>query len=87
MDTTAAAAARRSVEEGTLRERAITLRLGWIAEEQGKGFRGDDLFSADEKREKSRRLMERLRREVATLRAMPADVSDDEVRRAMGVAA
>lgn len=86
MNTTAAMAARRSVEEG-LRERAITLRLGWISEEQGKRFRGDDLFSADEKRERSRRIVERLRREVATLQAMPATVSADEVRRAMGVRA
>lgn len=73
----------------TLRERAIQIREGFLDDElrrQARGFRTNEVASADEWREASERLSAKLRRELETLRAMPADVSDDDVRSAMGVA-
>ena len=49
-------------------------------------FRSNELATAEEQRSWSRGFAAKLRREIETLEAMPADVSDEEVRRAMGVA-
>lgn len=72
----------------TLRDRAIAIRETWLAEEvrkQDRGFRGDELASAREKAQGSREFADHLRAELRTLRAMPVDVSDAQVREAMGL--
>lgn len=73
----------------TLRDRAIEYRMQEVRERRSKlhrdAFRSNELWTADEARDYCRERLAIVEREVATLRAMPADVSDDEVRRAMGV--
>lgn len=69
----------------TLRDRAISMRETWLAEECGRVFRSNELASADEQRASSRALAANLRAELRTLRELPADVSDATVRATMGV--
>ena len=72
----------------TLRERAIDYRLSLLETELRRvgRARSNELASAEEQEEWTRESIAVLRREIATLRAMPVDVSDQAVRVAMGVA-
>ena len=72
----------------TLRERAIEYRLRTIDEERRRlrSCRSNELADVFEQRDICREYIARAEAQIRTLRAMPADVSDYEVRVAMGVA-
>lgn len=75
---------------GTLRENAIALRQKWLEADLRRlrrGFRDTENLSADEQREAVRGQIEVLKRELRTLAALPADATDADVRRAMGLEA
>lgn len=71
--------------EKSLRDRAIALRLEWLADDQRKlrNARSNEAMSAAEQRSVHEYWVRRLQSELETLQSMPVDVSDDEVRRAM----
>ena len=77
-----------NTETETLRTLAIAYRHRAIANEQRviRNARSNYLFSVEEIRETARELIVKFSTEIGILARMPVDVSDDEVRRAMGVA-
>lgn len=87
MTTTATVGATKT----TLRDLAIAYREADVlrqvsARDNARSDMGDDGMTAAEKRDLATYWIKRLNAEIATLRAMPVDVADADVRAAMDAA-
>lgn len=69
------------------RDRAIAFRLRTIEQQERTAARarGDENFTTEEIRESCREIIAHNRREIATLKKLPADASMAVVCKAMGV--